>query len=213
MRRAHIRSRSPRLTSALVADPTDDTTGEKKSKSKRKRETAEEEVLEDVSSSKKDKKKRRKEAESTSDDAEPEPSAPEPKQPKEKKEKKSKKGKKDRKSKDASSDPSPSTSATPPAPSSSSDVEAFLQKNEITLTIPDGGAIVTPILSFSQLDVHPKLRAAFDGFKEPTPIQACSWPPALDGRVVVGIAETGRCVLMFLPSFAPHIQLSNRAYI
>ena len=212
MRRARICGRSPRLTDAQVVDPTDDTTEEKKSKKKRKREVTEE-AVEDVSSSKKEKKKRRKEAESTSDDAEPEPSAVEPKQPKEKKDKKSKKEKKDRKSKDISSDPSPSSSATPSAPSSSSDVEAFLQKNEITLTIPDGGAIVTPILSFSQLDVHPKLRAAFDGFKEPTPIQACSWPPALDGRDVVGIAETGRCVLMFLPSFAPHIQLSNRAYI
>ena len=105
------------------------------------------------------------------------------------------KEKKDKKGKDAPSDPSPSTSATPPAPSSPSDVEAFLQKNEITLTIPDGGAVVTPILSFSQLDVHPKLRAAFDGFKEPTPIQACSWPPALEGRDVVGIAETGRCAM------------------
>ena len=149
--------------------------------------------------SKKEKKKRRKEAESTSDGTEPEPSSSESKPPKEKKDKKDKKekrDKKDKKSKDSSSDPLPSSSASPSTSTSSSDIEAFLQKNEITLTIPDGGAIVTPILSFSQLDVHPKLCAAFDGFKEPTPIQACSWPPALEGRDVVGIAETGRCATM-----------------
>nr|VWO94787.1 ATP-dependent RNA helicase CshA (EC [Ganoderma boninense] len=174
------------------ADPTDDPIEEKKSKKKRKREAAEEDVAEDAGSSKKEKKKRKKEVESTpSDDAAAEPSTSESKQPREKKDKKDKKSKKDKKAKDAPSDPSPSGSVTPPAPSSSSDVEAFLQKNEITLTIPDGGAVVTPILSFSQLDVHPKLRAAFDGFKEPTPIQACSWPPSLEGRDVVGIAETG----------------------
>ncbi|KAI1785423.1 DEAD-domain-containing protein [Ganoderma leucocontextum] len=163
------------------ADTTEDAAEEKKSKTKRKREVAEEDVLEDAKSSKKEKKKRRKEAESTSEHAEPESGASESKPPKEKKEKKAKK---DKKSKDSSSVPSPSSSAAPSAPASTSD-------NEITLTIPDGGAIVTPILSFSQLDVDPKLRAAFDGFKEPTPIQTCSWPPALEGRDVVGIAETG----------------------
>ncbi|KAI1782965.1 P-loop containing nucleoside triphosphate hydrolase protein, partial [Ganoderma leucocontextum] len=41
------------------------------------------------------------------------------------------------------------------------------------------------------LNIDPKLRAAFNGFTEPTPIQACSWPPDLEGRDVVGIAETG----------------------
>ncbi|KAI0726022.1 P-loop containing nucleoside triphosphate hydrolase protein [Fomitopsis betulina] len=48
-----------------------------------------------------------------------------------------------------------------------------------------------PVLSFDQLDVAAGLQSAFKGFKEPTPIQACSWPPALQGRDVVGIAETG----------------------
>lgn len=193
-----------------MTDPAEDATEDKKAKKKRKREAAEGDVPEDVTLSKKEKKKRRKEAEPTSDNAEPEPSASESKPPREKKDKKDKKekrDKKDKKSEDSSSDPSPSGSNTPPAPSSSSDIEAFLQKNEITLTIPDGGAIVTPILSFSQLDVHPKLRAAFDGFKEPTPIQACSWPPMLEGRDVVGIAETGRCAHIssaFLYPYSPH---------
>ena len=199
------------MTVHSVTDPAEDATEDKKAKKKRKREAAEGDVPEDVTLSKKEKKKRRKEAEPTSDNAEPEPSASESKPPREKKDKKDKKekrDKKDKKSKDSSSDPSPSSSATQPVPlsSSSSDIEAFLRKNEITLTIPDGGAIVTPTLSFSQLDVHPKLRAAFDGFKGPTPIQACSWPPMLEGRDVVGIAETGRCVHIpaFLYPYSPH---------
>ncbi|KAF6766275.1 P-loop containing nucleoside triphosphate hydrolase protein [Ephemerocybe angulata] len=51
---------------------------------------------------------------------------------------------------------------------------------------------VSPIVSFSQLEALPEqLRAAFKGFKEPSPIQACTWPPALAGKDVVGIAETG----------------------
>lgn len=50
---------------------------------------------------------------------------------------------------------------------------------------------VTPIVNFSQLSVPAELSSTFAGFKEPTPIQACTWPPALEGRDVVGIAETG----------------------
>ncbi|KAF8168346.1 P-loop containing nucleoside triphosphate hydrolase protein [Crassisporium funariophilum] len=48
-----------------------------------------------------------------------------------------------------------------------------------------------PIINFSQLDIPSELKSSFTGFKEPTPIQACTWPPALAGRDVVGIAETG----------------------
>lgn len=50
---------------------------------------------------------------------------------------------------------------------------------------------VTPVVNFSQLNVPAELSSTFAGFKEPTPIQACTWPPALEGRDVVGIAETG----------------------
>jgi len=50
---------------------------------------------------------------------------------------------------------------------------------------------VAPIVSFSQLNIPAQLSSTFAGFKEPTPIQACTWPPALEGRDVVGIAETG----------------------
>ncbi|KAI1781689.1 hypothetical protein LXA43DRAFT_1069886 [Ganoderma leucocontextum] len=59
-----------------------------------------------------------------------------------------------------------------------------------------------------KLNIDPKLRAAFNGFNEPTPIQACSWPPDLEGRDVVGIAETGRpsrsAALCWSSSSCPH---------
>ena len=75
---------------------------------------------------------------------------------------------------------------------SAAEAAAFLVKHSITIHTPPNVPEVTPIINFSQLDIPLDLRSSFDGFKEPTPIQACTWPPALDGRDVVGIAETGR---------------------
>lgn len=48
-----------------------------------------------------------------------------------------------------------------------------------------------PIISFSGLPISPELSQCFAKFKEPTPIQAGTWPAALEGKDVVGIAETG----------------------
>jgi ATP-dependent RNA helicase DBP3 len=77
---------------------------------------------------------------------------------------------------------------------SAQDASAYLKKHSISLDFPgsSSGAVFHPFTSFSQLQVPQELRSAFDGFKEPTPIQACTWPLGLDGRDVVGIAETGR---------------------
>ena len=58
------------------------------------------------------------------------------------------------------------------------------------------------MLSFAQLDIPSELCSSFKDFKEPTPIQACTWPPALKGLDVVGIAETGRQVAYFQPCLA-----------
>jgi ATP-dependent RNA helicase DBP3 len=74
-------------------------------------------------------------------------------------------------------------------PATEAQVQDFLSKNAITIH-----GEVTPILSFSQLDIPDELRQCIETFNEPTPIQACSWPPLLAGRDVVGIAETGRYV-------------------
>lgn len=58
-------------------------------------------------------------------------------------------------------------------------------------TVPDN---LRPIMSFSSLlpRIPQLLHGAVTAFKKPTPIQACTWPAVLEGRDVVGIAETGR---------------------
>ncbi|CCM01429.1 uncharacterized protein FIBRA_03481 [Fibroporia radiculosa] len=92
-----------------------------------------------------------------------------------------------------------------------SDVGAYLSKHSVTIHTPPGSGEVTPVLSFDQLDIPPQLQSAFKDFKEPTPIQACSWPPALEGRDVVGIAETGRRTLAFgLPALTRLISSSSK---
>ena len=70
----------------------------------------------------------------------------------------------------------------------------YLEENGISV---DGGEI-RPATAFDALDVPDGLKTALSEFDEPTPIQACTWPPALDGRDVVGIAETGRFVYSLL---------------
>lgn len=48
-------------------------------------------------------------------------------------------------------------------------------------------------MSFSVFDFHPRLVAGIDalGFTDPTPIQAEGIPPGLEGRDVLGLAQTG----------------------
>lgn len=89
----------------------------------------------------------------------------------------------------------PSTSSTlastPVSEPSSSEIEEYLQSNSITLTTAKNGLPIKPVISFDQLQIPPELKTALSDFQNPTPIQACSWPPALRGQDVVGIAETG----------------------
>ncbi len=51
----------------------------------------------------------------------------------------------------------------------------------------------TPMTTFSDLQLNPKVQKAIDeaGYLIPTPIQAGAIPPALEGRDVLGIAQTG----------------------
>jgi ATP-dependent RNA helicase DBP3 len=76
-------------------------------------------------------------------------------------------------------------------PCSPAEAEAFLAKHNITISTQTNSDTVIPVTSFDQLNIPDGLRGAFAGFIEPTPIQACTWPPALKGKDVVGIAETG----------------------
>ncbi|KAF8439464.1 DEAD-domain-containing protein [Boletus edulis BED1] len=139
------------------------------------------------------KRKRRSEGDVPNDTNTEEPSPP----------KKQKKGKRDKQVGSAShAQPSTSTlSESIPAlpspvqiaitPTDSSAASAFLTRHSITIHTPPALPPVMPVISFDQLQIPEALKVAFKDFKEPTPIQACAWPPALQGHDVVGIAETG----------------------
>ncbi|KAJ3552327.1 hypothetical protein NM688_g4207 [Phlebia brevispora] len=179
-------------------------THEEVSKHHKKKRKHEEESTTTSAESKKARKKRRKSLESSVEEASPEASE----QSTEKKEKKHKKDKKRSKEAAAESTEEPvsaestatSSRASAAAPSKA-EVDAFLQTNSVTI---HGTTPLTPIISFDDLDIPSGLRAALDGFKEPTPIQACSWPAALAGQDVVGIAETGsgKTLAFGLPALA-----------
>ena len=71
------------------------------------------------------------------------------------------------------------------------EAEGYLKTHNITVQLPPDIPALFPITAFDALPIPDSLRGTFSGFKKPTPIQACAWPPALSGRDVVGIAETG----------------------
>ena len=73
-----------------------------------------------------------------------------------------------------------------------SDIGRFLCENQISVTDPSGANPLRPILKFAHLPPSTLLaQSPFAGFAAPTPIQSASWPFALSGRDVVGVAETG----------------------
>ena len=63
----------------------------------------------------------------------------------------------------------------------------YLATNAITL-LPQ---LFPPQLNIAALPISDLLRPFLKKFTNPTPIQACSWPPLLASKDVVGIAETG----------------------
>jgi ATP-dependent RNA helicase DBP3 len=72
-----------------------------------------------------------------------------------------------------------------------SQIDKFLADNFITITDPKSASF-RPITNFSYLPITDEAqRAPFKDFKSPTPIQAAAWPFLLDGRDVIGVAETG----------------------
>lgn len=125
--------------------------------------------------------------------------------------KKQKKGKRDKETESGShaqsSTSATSSESTPALPPSvqisitstdSAAAAAFLAKHSITIHTPPSLSSVAPVISFDQLQIPEALKVAFKDFAEPTPIQACAWPLALQGHDVVGIAETGRYVALTL---------------
>ncbi|CAK0904609.1 unnamed protein product [Prorocentrum cordatum] len=57
----------------------------------------------------------------------------------------------------------------------------------------DGGSVPKPVISFEEASMPDWLLSQVQkkGFKAPTPIQVQVWPVALQGRDLIGIAETG----------------------
>jgi ATP-dependent RNA helicase DBP3 len=133
-----------------------------------------------------------------------EPSQPVDPSAEDKKEKK--KRKKEKKAAEQSAASSSSSTPKPSAPPATDEECAeYLSKNSITITVSAGQSGFKPCLSFASLPVSPELAKSFAKFKEPTPIQACTWPPALEGKDVVGIAETGRYIIY---TFGPDYKLT-----
>jgi len=74
---------------------------------------------------------------------------------------------------------------------SGSEISSFLEKQEVRILDPSNSGL-RPILQFSQLPSSNLLsKKPFATFTSPTPIQSASWPFALSGCDVIGIAETG----------------------
>ena len=82
-------------------------------------------------------------------------------------------------------------------PTNPAAARAFLEENNITIEAPEESNEKPPLpmIFFEELKgkVDEEVRKTLDaqGFKSPTPIQACCWPVLLQDKDVVGVAETG----------------------
>lgn len=106
-------------------------------------------------------------------------------------EKKDKKRKDKKPAENVVSQSGPSNESSTASSSTPAEISAFLTQHNITIHVPSSSSPVTPFIHFSQLPIPDPLRTFSAKFKEPSPVQACTWPPALEGKDVVGIAETG----------------------
>ncbi|KAJ7232832.1 P-loop containing nucleoside triphosphate hydrolase protein [Mycena haematopus] len=179
------RKKKKRKEKEETVEQTEEAAGEglEKKKKKKKRKHAEtevqDEVVESTGSDEKRKKQKREEATNAGE------SSSSPSKIEKEKYKKEKKDNKDKKGADASVFSGSVAQATP------SEATTYLAEHSITIHTPLDQEALPPILKFEQLAIPSELRSCFAGFSAPTPIQACTWPPALLGRDVVGIAETG----------------------
>lgn len=72
---------------------------------------------------------------------------------------------------------------------SDEEVDEYCKKMEITVK---GDNVPKPCITFEETCFPPEMMQVMtQGFSEPTAIQAQSWPIALSGRDLVGIAHTG----------------------
>ncbi|XP_075250607.1 putative ATP-dependent RNA helicase DDX5 [Convolutriloba macropyga] len=70
------------------------------------------------------------------------------------------------------------------------EVQNYMEENEIAVK---GEEFLRPVQTFQELNVPPYVLAPIvrNKFERPTPIQAQSWPLALSGYDMVGVAQTG----------------------
>ncbi|KAJ2963415.1 hypothetical protein NQZ79_g1575 [Umbelopsis isabellina] len=89
-----------------------------------------------------------------------------------------------------------------------SDIDAYYKKNAIEVV---GDQSYRPIMEFSQSGLPSNFLKVVKNFKNPTPIQASTWPISLSGRDLIGIAETGsgKTLAFTLPALV-HIQAKRR---
>ncbi|XP_009768648.1 ATP-dependent RNA helicase-like protein DB10 isoform X2 [Nicotiana tabacum] len=84
--------------------------------------------------------------------------------------------------------------------------ESYCRRNEISVT---GGDVPAPLTSFEATGFPSEIVREMHqaGFSAPTPIQAQSWPIALQGRDIVAIAKTGsgKTLGYLMPAFI-HLQ-------
>jgi ATP-dependent RNA helicase DBP3 len=137
-------------------------------------------------------KKSKKDKKSKADSQSAEAAAPEA-STSTKSSKKDKKSKKEAQSVETAEPTASSSAVATSAPSlesamaSQADSDAFLATHNITLK-------PTPyrlFLDFATLPIKPEFRPYLKDYKQPTPIQAASWPKLFAGDDVIGIAETG----------------------
>jgi ATP-dependent RNA helicase DBP3 len=69
-----------------------------------------------------------------------------------------------------------------------STIDEFYKKHTIEVT---GDLKLRPILEFRYAGLPDNMLEVVKNFKNPTPIQAATWPITLSGRDIIGIAETG----------------------
>ncbi|CAH8385711.1 unnamed protein product [Eruca vesicaria subsp. sativa] len=101
-----------------------------------------------------------------------------------------------------------SAGGLPPSSDSGNDIspEAYCRRHEITVS---GSQVPAPLMSFETTGFPPELlrEVLSAGFSAPTPIQAQSWPIAMQGRDIVAIAKTGsgKTLGYLIPGFM-HLQ-------
>jgi len=74
---------------------------------------------------------------------------------------------------------------------SDADAEEYRREHHITIGGRDTQGRYKPIRSFNECSIPADLMVVCSDFEKPTPIQAQTWPIALSGRDMIGIAETG----------------------